>query len=290
MNKTMCAATRRCGVALQAADGFRVCRLTVACAAFLGLLAPCLKPAVAQSQSHTEGFVETLGAHATGEELHAQHDLWVLEVSFRPMRMMPIEITDSKTGQTKRELVWYLIYKAINRPLPQQEDESDVRPVNEYDPVPADMFVPEFAIVTDDNTGQFVYPDEIMPEAQAAIARRERLPLKNSVEIVDVLPPITPPDARQQSPIYGVVTWRKIEAKTDFFKVFMSGFSNGYRIGKQPDGAPLAMRRTIMAEFWRPGDRFDQNEREFRVRTPAKWMYRPDEPEIQPAAATALVR
>jgi hypothetical protein len=285
----MCAVTRRCGTVLQGAAGSCVCGLAVTCVAFLSLLAPCLEPAVAQSKLPTQGFVETLGANATGEELDAQPDLWVLEVSFRPMRMMSIEIADPKTGQRKRELVWYLIYKATNRPLTRQEDKSDMKPVNVYDPAPKAMFIPEFVIVTDDNTGQFVYPDEILPEAQAAIARRERLPLKNSVQIVDVLPPMTPHDARKQSPIYGVATWRNVEPKTDDFTVFMGGFSNGYRIGKDPDGAPLALRRTIMIEYWRPGDRFDQNEREIRVRTPPEWMYRPDEPDSEPAT-TALVR
>ena len=79
--------------------------------------------------------------------------------------------------------------------------------------------------------------------------------------------------------IYGVAMWRGINPKTDYFTVFMSGFSNGYRVAKGPNGGQLIERRTIVQEFWRPGDRFDQAEIEMRFKGDPKWVYRADEPK-----------
>jgi len=88
--------------------------------------------------------------------------------------------------------------------------------------------------------------------------------------------------------------WQGVDATTDFFTIYMTGFSNGYIVRKGPDGKPLAWRRTIEQQFWRPGDRFDEREYEFRRRrrpkseakskgekTPQvddgpRWIYRPD--------------
>ena len=71
--------------------------------------------------------------------------------------------------------------------------------------------------------------------------------------------------------------WEGVKATTDYFTVYMSGFSSGYKLGKGPDGNPLTLRRTIVQEYWRPGDRFDQSEQEFRRRGEPRWIYRVDE-------------
>ena len=38
-----------------------------------------------------------------------------------------------------------------------------------------------------------------------------------------------------------------------------------------PDGKELIQRKTLVQEFWRPGDEFDQNEQEIRVVETPKW-------------------
>src|SRR6266480_792088 len=51
----------------------------------------------------------------TGEERNAQPDIWALEVNFKPIRMILVELPDAKTGKTSKELVWYLAYRAVVR-------------------------------------------------------------------------------------------------------------------------------------------------------------------------------
>ncbi len=169
-----------------------------------------------------------------GEELSAQKQLWIMEVHFKSMRMIQVTLTNPETGRKQRENVWYIVYKAINRPLPYKADMSNTTPVNDDDPEPIEpMFVPVFTLRTDDVTeGQPVqktYKDVILPEAQAAIDRRERRHYKNSVEIMQTVPPATPEAQGDANAIYGVAMWRGVDRETDYFTVSMAGFSNGYR-------------------------------------------------------------
>jgi hypothetical protein len=234
-----------------------------------------------QIPENPRGYTIIAPAEAAGQELSSQDSLWVLEIQMKPVRMLWTEVTDPVTKQKSRELVWYLVYKAINRPLNRLADTSDSLPINEEDPAPGPpMFIPEFTLVTTDGGTQHAYPDELLPEAQAVISTRERQALRNSVEAIGPLPPETPMEAQADpaNVIHGVVTWRGIDPRTDEFTVFLSGFSNGYQIVKGPDGQPLVLRKTLVQDFWRPGDEFDQSEREIRVRGPARWEYIPDDP------------
>ncbi|HTI52408.1 MAG TPA: twin-arginine translocation signal domain-containing protein [Planctomycetaceae bacterium] len=203
----------------------------------------------------------------TGEESSAQPDLWALEVRFKPVRMIYSEITDPGTGKSAKQLVWYLAYRAVVRPGSRVGDataELRERPV----------FVPEFTFVTEDDGKQKTYQDRILPEAQAAINRRERHKYKNSVEIVGPLPEVTPEGAKVLKSLDGVATWTGIDPNTDFFSVYLTGFSNGYKTGKGPDGQEIVLRRTLMQKFWRPSDRFDQTEDEIRLKDEPNWIYR----------------
>jgi hypothetical protein len=226
------------------------------------------------------GFAATAPAVATAEEL-AQGDLWVMQVDFKPMRLMRVQTTDPDTGRRREEVVWYMIYRAVNRPLKSPAQENDKTPVNNYDPPPGPpLFIPEFTLVTEGKEVQRVYGDVILPDAEAVIASREMRGadqanvLKNSVEAVQPIPSAEDQNAR---PIYGVAIWRGVDPTTDHFKVYASGFSNGYRQVTGPDGRPLILRREIVLDYWRPGDEFSTDEREFRFQSPPRWVYRAEE-------------
>ncbi len=203
--------------------------LMVAAVLSVGLL----RPAEAQLK---RGFVGTIEAQATGSELNAQSNLWVMDVTYKPLRMIRVNVTDPKTGKPSEttELVWYFIYKAVNRELIQREGEQDLFPVNTEDPPFRPYFVPEFTLVSDDNGVQTTYHDEIHPEIQKAIMRRERMVLKNSVEVVQELPPAVPPGEEPKDPIFGVAIWRNVSPDVDYCRLFMSGFSNGYKYVRGP--------------------------------------------------------
>jgi hypothetical protein len=212
--------------------------------------------------------VETrIAPQITGEERARQKDIWALEVNFKPVRMISVDVPGGKSGKTNRELVWYLAYRAVNRPestTPGDSDRADERPI----------FVPEFTLATEDRNKQQIYPDRILPAALAAIVKRERYKYKNAVDIVGQLPPVTPPDARRWASLDGVAMWRGVDPDSDFFTVYMAGFSNGYIAMPGPDGKEVVQRRTIVQKFWRPSDRFDQNEQEIRLKDEPHWIYR----------------
>lgn len=252
------------------------CRFAVL--ALLVLAANCLS-AFAQND---RGFSAKARAVATGEELSLQPGIWICEVTFKPVRLVWADLTDPKTGEKSRELVWYLCYKAINRPLVDEKDTSDVTPMNDDDPPPSEpMFVPEFTLVSEDDGEQKVYHDVVLPEAQAVILKREQRRagdprLKNSVEVIGPIPAATAVESPSNGTIWGVAMFRGVDPEIDRFSIYMTGFSNGFKVVKGPEG-DLVLRRTIKQEYWRPGDRFAQHETEFRLKGEPVWSYRPED-------------
>jgi hypothetical protein len=307
--------------------------------------------AVAQKVETRSGFDVVAKPVATGEERQAQSDLWIFELEFKSLRMIEVEITDARTGTKRPELLYYLIYKAINREIERKVEDEDRRPVNDPgENPPTDFFIPEISLVTTDNGKRTVVKDSVIPEAQRVISRRERLRLLNSVEAVQPIPTPVPADAEDPEAFYGVAIFRGVPADTDYFSLFLAGFSNGFKLVKgpvsydelkqradagdlrvsdqvwnglltqqwqaaaqvgdllrenkfPPDGAAeqqwyytvtndrvddevIVWRKTLTQDFWRPGDSFDQNEREIRIKTQPLWIYRPD--DARPAKASAV--
>ncbi|MAG93042.1 MAG: hypothetical protein CMJ48_04765 [Planctomycetaceae bacterium] len=235
------------------------------------------------------GYNVTVDVAPPGEERRLQRGLWDAEVSFKSMRMIESDVKDAK-GNVKRELFWYLCYRIVRRPIEQISVDVTLAPENTFDKTPESVLAPEFALVTDDNGSQETHPDEILPQVQRDIEKREKQKFNNSVEIVGALPATTPLGATTLNAKYGVAIWRGVDLRTDRFKVFMTGLSNGYKIGKDPDGAPLYLRKTLVQEYWRPGDRFNPSEREIRAKGDPVWLYRADpakRPAGTPAAAPA---
>jgi hypothetical protein len=202
----------------------------------------------------------------TGEEKNAQPDLWALEVNFKPVRMIQVDLTDPKTGKSGRQLVWYLAYRAVVRSTSGIADtvKGADRPI----------FVPELSFVVNGKKGPEVYHDRVLPAAQEPILKRERHKYKNTVEIVAPIPKITPDRSKNWFSLDGLATWTGIDPDLVNFKVFFSGFSNGYKVAAGPDGEEIVTRRTLVQGFWRPGDRFEQNEEEIRLKGEPEWIYR----------------
>jgi hypothetical protein len=218
-------------------------------------------PVAAQGPNYSELKVEAL---ATGEELAAQPDLWVMEVYFKPMRQIIVPITDPQTGKQKPEYIWYLPYRAVNRRLTTRNVPAAA--VNDLDPpVIPPLFIPEFTLITTDTDEPKIYRDEIIPEALAAINKRERRTYKSSVGVVTEVPPAVDPGDPNEQFIYGVATWRGIDPDADRYTVYMTGFSNGMRKAQAPDGTEFLQTKTIQTKYWRPGDRFELKEREIRI-------------------------
>lgn len=210
---------------------------------------------------------------ATGEEQSNQHDLWVLEVYTKPMRLIPVEMTDPKTGEKKLDYVWYITYRAVHRKAKERTEPNT--PENQFDPpVSPPLFIPEFTLVVTDNDRHEIYSDQVIPEALAAINKREKSTLKSSVGAVGPLPEANDPGSGYEHAISGVAMWRGIDPDADRYTVYMTGFSNGFRKVNGPDGEPIIQVKTIMQKYIRRGDRFEQNEGEIELDGESQWIYR----------------
>jgi hypothetical protein len=238
---------------------------------FAGLtfLVCCDRPLAAELKN---GFTQSNGAEVTVAELIAHPELWIMEVQNKPLRML----------RTRDGIVWYSIFRVVNRDLQRKPDDSNTVPQNETDTAPKHLFSPRFTLVTNDGDQPKTYVDIIAPEIQKEIARREGLKLLNPIELAGDLPPLTMigADNEEENARYGVVLWRDIDPETDRFTLFMTGLSNGYRLVKGPDGEILVERKTVVQKFWRPGDEFDQDEREIRFDGDPQWIYRVEDKKL----------
>jgi hypothetical protein len=238
------------------------------------------------------GFSQVIEAYASGQERNRQTDFRVMEVQFKPMRMIWVDITDPKTGEKERKEVWYLVYRAMTRPTPGRPDETNLKPQNVVDPAPKRVtFMPEFILTTYDDPENpiplEIHLDKVLPEAVKAIRVVEQRPanvfqtrkIESTLDVAQPFPDPIATDAplEQQDWIYGVATWTGIDPETDYFTVTMRGFSNAFDMRPGPDGTLQPWRKVIVQDFSRRGDRFDPTLREFEFRGEPQWAYQPDE-------------
>lgn len=239
--------------------------------------------------------------------------LWIGEVQYKPVRLMRLEIRDSKTGVIKKELVRYMVYRMILRDptelagaeteeLRRKLADPNIDPSNTLDAdVTMPLQLPRFILKAEDNDIQEAYVDEINLEIQKAVFQREfgrrglTLKMLNSVEaIAEVGDPVPNGDKDALSKaVYGVAVWRNVNPKADFFSVIMSGFSNAYRISTDANGNHVIEEKVIVQRFARAGDEFEQDEQEYRfiddldtdgdgkidIRFP-NWQYQPRDAKL----------
>ena len=219
------------------------------------------------------GVERRVAALATAEERLRQPDIWVMEVVLRPLRQIRVNLPDPKTKATSERLVWYLCYRAINRPITVKSSPNELPASDKALAERTAVFVPEFTLVTDDNGQQKRYIDRVMPAAQPLINKRERGQYKNSIDVVGSVP-LAVPEGKSGVEIMGVATWRGVDPTADRFRIFMTGFSNGYEVTKGPNNEEIVLRKTLVQEYWRPGDELQQDEREIRAEGEPQWIYR----------------
>jgi hypothetical protein len=252
-------------------------------------------------------------------------NLRIAEVQFKPVRLMRIPVLDPKTGRTANELVWYMAYRVIPRDyteiagdgrddLLNKLEDPDKDPANTLDaPRASPIRMPRFILSIEDKGNEQIYMDEVSPQIQEAVFRREfsrrspDLRLLNSVEGITELfenetVPAADPDPLARA-AHGVAVWRNVNPDTDFFSVYMSGFCNAYRISTADDGTVIVEEKVVRQKFARPGDEFLQLEQEFRlvddedvdgdgapdIRFP-HWEYRPRPANLQVPALDAVLR
>jgi len=236
----------------------------------LGILGAVVPNSV-EAQSPRRNEIQVVPPVPTEEDL-SQHNVWTLDVYMKPMRMIPVELTDPATGNKKLEYVRYITYRAIPKKVEPRVAAN--APENQFDePVSPPLFIPEFTLVITDNDRHEEHQDQVIPEALLAINKREKANYKSSVSIVGPIPEAAEEGAPSNA-LMGVAMWRGIDPEADRYTVFMTGFSNGYRKIEGPDGNPAVLTKTIVSKYIRRGDRFLQKEAEIEMDGDPKWIFR----------------
>lgn len=231
---------------------------------------------------------ETLGDMA--KEVTFRRQIWNLEFTFKPLRMINVDIPQP-TGKYEKKLVWYMVYKVTNHGK-HMTPTAEVDPLGNktYKVLPTDFpvrFFPRVNLVTHDlvSAGEGAemvvenknFPDRLMPTAIPAIQRREdpAIPLRNAVEISQLNIPVS--DERNDQSVWGVFTWTDIDPEADFFSIYIQGLTNafkwedapgGYKPGDPPGSGRIYQYKTLRLLYWRPGDGVQESESEIRYGVP----------------------
>lgn len=216
-------------------------------------------------------------------------NIWCLEFSFKPMRMIDVDIPTTE-GRFERKQIWYLLYRVKNTGTEvdrstSEQGEVDSKLVEAQKPV---RFIPRIWLESWD-TGKS-YPERLLPVAIEAIEKREdaSLRLTNAEEVLPEAPSrllntvemereIPPSPKGQELGIWGVATWEDINPDTDHFSVYIQGLTNAYEWQDAKEGEPAAYtkgdpllkgrkfrQKTLRLNFWRPSDRYYEHEGEIR--------------------------
>ncbi len=232
--------------------------------------------------------------YSWAKDVAFRHDVWALKFEFKPMRMIWVDVPQP-SGYMQRKPIWYLVYSVTNTgkvmrpvqdaPLGYETHENkqlfDVKLVDE--PV---RFTPEFLLeghqhMKDDEGFTKVYLDRVIPVAMNAIRKREDPARKflNTVEMCRDIP--------VGETYWGIATWEDIDPRVVRFSVYVFGLTNAYRWKDAPDEvkpgeSSLATRKryrkVLKLNFWRPGDQYNEHEKEIQYGVPGgvdyEWVYR----------------
>ncbi len=216
-----------------------------------------------------------------------RRDVWCLEFQFKPVRMIRVDVPQAD-GHMRRQLIWYMVYRVTNRrqalhPVTEPIGSSQGPRVERGKTVEVDKtvrFIPEFVLESPEYSK--AYPDRVIPIAMGPIQMREDPARKffTSVTIAEV--ELAPGESA-----WGVAFWEDVDPRIDRFSIYVTGLTNAYRWKDEPGrykpgdvvgrGRRL-YRKTLKLNFWRPGDEYNENEKEIRYGVPGEvdyeWVYR----------------
>ena len=212
------------------------------------------------------------------KDVQFKREVWGLEFAFKPLRMIEVDVPQAN-GRMVRKNIWYLVYRVRNTgaALKPVEEGPGVFTAQPATPAPR-RFVPEFVIEAHDLDAEGkknyrAYLDRVVPAAVEPIRRREaggRL-LHNSVTISDE--PIPVAAGSEDDGTWGVAMWEDVDPNIDFFSIYVGGLTNAYdwndppgayTAGDRPGKGRRFTQKMLQLNFWRPGDEYQEHEREVR--------------------------
>lgn len=180
--------------------------------------------------------------------------IWNLEFTFKPLRMMWIDIPQP-SGKMAKKLVWYLVFRVKNpgdQLVAVREKQGAGPTLPEWSAGDKDFkskvftaetaykdafriekgdaqiwFLPRF--VLDSEEYDKAYLDRIIPAAIGAIQLREdpNRRLLSTVQISSRKIPLS--KGREDNSVWGVATWIDVDARMDKFSIYIEGLTNAYR-------------------------------------------------------------
>lgn len=202
-----------------------------------------------------------------------RRQVWAMEIGFKPVRMIAVDIPN-EAGQSETKLVWYLLYYVRYR-------GGDLKPNPTKDQVGTEFFA-QPQVVPGLSARRFLpgfvlnatalgkrYQSQFIPEALGPIAEKERVgkPIYDSIAIQKV--PVRLSTDRESHEVWGVATWTDIDPRTDFFAIEIRGLTNAQRCKISDDGELVTEQKTLVLNFWRPGDTINEIQDRIRYGVPA---------------------
>jgi hypothetical protein len=221
---------------------------------------------------------ESRTLYGMSKDVKFRRDVWCLEFSFKPLRMIQVDVP-LPDGKLQKRAIWYMVYAVKNtgRTMTPVAGQDGVYSVATGQGAPV-RFIPSFVLKSQDReaTGgqiQKEYLDRVIPAAYNAIRAREAhdRPLLNSAQMATQLIPVS--DDRADRSVWGYVTWEGIDPRIDFFSIYVGGLTNAYqwtdpagayKTGDEPATGREFKRKTLQLNFWRPGDEFTKDESAIR--------------------------
>lgn len=221
-----------------------------------------------------------------------RRSIWNLEFSFKPLRMIEVDVPQP-SGKMQRKSLFYLVYRVKNNGyhygFKADADQWDHKtyslerinqPVFFFPQLVLQANTPKVETVNGERRESYEtkeYLDRVIPAAMKPIADRERLggPMYDSVTITKVSIPVS--DAKVDRSIWGVAIWEDLDARTDFFSVFVQGLTNAYKFedpagafkaGDPPGTGRKFTIKNLQLNFHRAGDADLQHEEELHYGVP----------------------
>lgn len=229
---------------------------------------------------------KTRTLYSRAKQTRFRRDVWCLEFSFKPLRMIWVDVPQA-SGEMKKTLVWYLVYQVRNTGSTLSPTDPTERASFDSARLPqkvetARRFLPNFLLEgheldRDGNRLYREYVDRYIPAALEPIRRRE-VPgrvLHTSVSIAEAPIPVSAEENTEG--VWGVAMWEGVDPEIDFFSIYVRGLTNAYqwtdtpgafRVGDPPGKGRNFVRKTLQLCFWRPGDGFLEHESEVRYGAP----------------------
>ncbi|UUO06350.1 hypothetical protein M4951_23755 [Blastopirellula sp. J2-11] len=237
-----------------------------------------------------ETLPETRTLKAMAEQVIYRRNVWGLDFSFKPIRMIEVDVPQP-TGKMQRKTLWYMVFRVRNMGNPLEATATTFETGDTlYEAVQASgstapiRFFPRFVLESSDQKKEYL--DRLVPVAMEPIAAREMggTPLYDTVSVSRFDMPVSSEEV--DNGVWGVAIWEDIDPNTDYFSIYVDGLTNAYRWTDKPENVdPMKIgahreyqTKTLKLNFWRPGDRYNEHEDEIRFgvqgQVDYEWVYR----------------